>query len=52
MLEIKRYLNGTEISAEELYSVKTVTDEMKTVLRDVRERVSYSDKDDCTDAEG
>ena len=52
MLEIKRYLNGVEITAEELYSVQTVTDEMRTALRDVTERISYTDKDDSPNAEG
>ena len=51
-MEIIRFLNGVEISREELYSRKMVTEEMMAVVNEVRRRV-YSDNDEtsATDAE-
>ena len=51
MIEITRYLNGVEISKEELYSRQTVTDEMKNVLKDVRDRIRDAGSDQI-DAKG
>lgn len=47
-MEIVRYLNGVEISREELYSKEMVTEEIKAAVNEVRTRI-YSDTDD-TDA--
>lgn len=38
-MEIVRYLNGNEISREELYLKKYVSDEMKAAMKDVRARI-------------
>lgn len=43
-MEIVRYLNGVEISRDELYSRSIVTDEIKSAMNDVRARMGSKHK--------
>ena len=45
-MEIVRYLNGVEISKDELYSKRFITEEMKSVVNEVRSRVQNTEDDD------
>lgn len=45
-MEIIRHLNGNEISKEELYSRRLVTEEMKSAMNEVRSRLNVEMKQD------
>lgn len=45
-MEIIRHLNGSEISKEELYSKRFVTEEMKNAMNEVRSRLNVEMKQD------
>lgn len=39
-MKITRYLNGVEISKNDLYSQKIITNELKAAVNEVRKRVN------------
>ena len=52
-MEIVRYLNGVEISEDELHAKRFITEEMRSVMNEVRSRIQNTeDNDDKRKHEG